>query len=132
MNARLESHRGHLDADEPSVAATAYTRLFQQTLKKRLKGQRIAGDGVSPDEAVPIVKQIAEAFEAARQHSDASPQCVDQTGSFSGVGRHVHDPDVAVVLSPGEIQITTIGRKMISEVPSPSFELCKSRDLSVV
>ncbi len=54
-----------------------------------------------------------------------------QTESFSDVGRHIHDPDVAVVLAPREIEGTTVGGKIVTNVASPTLELRESRDLAV-
>jgi hypothetical protein len=98
---------------------------------KRLKGQRIAGDGMSPDEAVPIANQIAECSKPRASIPTRAFSASTRTESFCGVGRHVHDPDIAVVLSPREIEGTTVGGKIVTDVASPTLELRESRDVAV-
>jgi len=60
----------------------------------------------------------------------AAAQVLEEAGSFSGVGRHVHDPDVAVVFSPREIEETTVGGKIDTDVTSPALELRESRNFA--
>jgi hypothetical protein len=68
---------------------------------------------------------------SSRAAKGVAPE-VSISASPRAVGRHVHHPDVAFVLIPGEIQVPSVGRKLVTQTPPPTLELRESRSRSVL
>ena len=77
-------------------------------------------------EAVRVERDIVSAQHRA---GEVAPDAVVVS---PGRGHHIHDPDVALVFSPGEIEVAVVSRKPVADASSSTREPRESRDPAIV